>query len=206
MDGSGQPAPSARERDGDIVALVAAGQAEPAFALVLERYERKVFRLCVSMLRDADLAADVAQESFVRIWRALPRFDARAALSTWIYTIARNRALSAIERRRDHEPLDDPGVAAEAEERLAESAGDAPPEDDGHAALLRGFVEQLPERYRRPLVLYYFEERSVEEVAAMLSVGENTVKTWVHRARAMLLERIGAAGLGDPARWLEDVP
>lgn len=202
MDGSAQPVSAARERDRDILGLLAEGRHEPAFALVLERYERKVFRLCVALLRDPEQAADAAQESLVRIWQALGRFDARAALSTWIYTITRNRCLSAIERRRDHESLSDEVVASEAEAHAADRDG---PEPDDRGALLRDYVATLPERYRRPLVLYYFEDRAVDEVAALLGVAENTVKTWLHRARAMLQERLAAAGLGDPTLWLEEL-
>ena len=202
MDGSVQPVSAARERDRDILGLLAEGRQEPAFALVLDRYERKVFRLCVAMLRDPDQAADAAQDSLVRIWQALGRFDERAALSTWIYTITRNRCLSAIERRRDHASLSDEAVADEVEARTADRAG-AEPDDRG--ALLRDYVAALPERYRRPLLLYYYEGCAVDEVASLLGVAENTVKTWLHRARAMLQERLVAAGLGDPALWLEEL-
>ena len=202
MDGSVQPVSAARERDRDNLGLLAEGRQEPAFALVLDRYERKVFRLCVAMLRDPDQAADAAQDSLVRIWQALGRFDERAALSTWIYTITRNRCLSAIERRRDHASLSDEAVADEVEARTADRAG-AEPDDRG--ALLRDYVAALPERYRRPLLLYYFEGCAVDEVASLLGVAENTVKTWLHRARAMLQERLVGAGLGDPALWLEEL-
>ncbi|MFM2289254.1 MAG: Sigma-W factor, partial [Pseudomonadota bacterium] len=137
MDGSALPASAARERDRDILVLLAEGRQEPAFALVLERYERKVFRLCVAMLRDPDQAADAAQDSLVRIWQALGRFDERAALSTWIYTVTRNRCLSAIERRRDHDSLSDEAVAQEGEVRTA-SGAQVETEDRGE--LLRDFV------------------------------------------------------------------
>jgi len=77
----------------------------------MERYEQKVYRLCCSILRNPDQAEDAAQESLVRVRRALPRYDSRASLSTSIYTITRNRCLTAIERRRDLESLSDAGVA-----------------------------------------------------------------------------------------------
>jgi RNA polymerase sigma-70 factor (ECF subfamily) len=70
--------------------------------------------------------------------------------------------------------------------------------------LLRELVEALPERYRRTLTLYYYEEKSVAEVAAMLSLPEGTIKTNLHRARALLSDRVRSLGLGDPKFWLED--
>ena len=200
----------ARERDRDIVALVARGEVEPAFALLMERYERKVYRLCCSVLRDPDQAADAAQDSLVRIWKALGRYDDRASLSTWIYTITRNRCLTAIERRRDLASLSDEAVAAEVEVRTGEGSVGAGAHEaaDGEdrTALLQELVAGLPERYRKPLVLYYFEECAIAEVAHMLGATEGAVKTWIHRARALLLERVQAAGLGDAGYWLEDMP
>jgi RNA polymerase sigma-70 factor (ECF subfamily) len=208
MDGSQPPAggPEARERDRDVVALIARGDLEPAFALLLERYERKVYRLCCSVLRDPDQAADAAQESLVRIWKALGRYDDRASLSTWIYTITRNRCLTAIERRRDLASLSDEAVAAEVEVRAADGHGSEAAQVEDRSALLRELVGGLPERYRKPLVLYYFEDCAIAEVAQMLGATEGAVKTWIHRARALLLERVQAAGLGDAGYWLEDTP
>jgi RNA polymerase sigma-70 factor (ECF subfamily) len=208
MDGSLPPAvgPEARERDRDVVTLIARGDLEPAFALLLERYERKVYRLCCSVLRDPDQAADAAQESLVRIWKALGRYDDRASLSTWIYTITRNRCLTAIERRRDLASLSDEAVAAEVEVRAADGHGSEAAQVEDRSALLRELVGGLPERYRKPLVLYYFEDCAIAEVAQMLGATEGAVKTWIHRARALLLERVQAAGLGDAGYWLEDTP
>jgi len=192
-------APAAGPRDQDIVELLRGGAVEAAFGRLVERYERKVFRLCCSLLRDPDQARDAAQETLLRVWKALPKYDQRASLSTWIYTITRNRCLTAIERRRDLDSLSDPAV-----ERELESVRTVAPEAaQDHLAVLRELVEALPERYRRALTLFYYEQRSVEEVAAMLGLPEGTIKTNLHRARAMLLARVRSLGLGDPAFWLE---
>jgi RNA polymerase sigma-70 factor (ECF subfamily) len=190
----------AGQRDRDIVELLQGGSHGTAFDRLLERYERKVYRLCCSLMRDPDQAADVAQESLLRVWKALPGYDQRASLSTWIYTITRNRCLTAIERRRDLDSLSDPAV-----EQAAEAAVAAEPQaEQDHLGLLRELVDALPERYRRTLSLYYYEEKSVAEVAAMLGQPDGTIKTNLHRARALLSERVRALGLGDPKLWLED--
>src|SRR6185437_2445541 len=102
----------AADKDQDVVGLLRAGTAERAFALLLPRYEQKIYRLCCALLRDRSQAEDVAQESLVRIWRMLHRYDGRAALSTWIYAITRNRCLTALERRRRAD--DDAADAADA--------------------------------------------------------------------------------------------
>lgn len=198
----------AGQRDRDIVELLQGGSFEAAFGRLAERYESKVYRLCCSLLRDPDQAADAAQESLLRIWKALAGYDQRASLSTWIYTITRNRCLTAIERRREHDSMSDPVVeqAAEAAGAVAATGGGSADEPQDHLALLRELVDALPEQFRRTLTLFYYEERSVSEVAAMLGQPEGTVKTRLHRARAMLLERVRALGLGDARLWLTENP
>ena len=189
----------AGQRDQDIVDLLHGGATEAAFERLIGRYERKVYRLCCSLLRDPDQAEDAAQESLVRVWRALPKYDQRASLSTWIYTITRNRCLTAIERRRELDSLSDPVVEHEA----AVAQPVRPEAETDHLAVLRELVEALPERSRRVLTLFYYEERSVAEVAAMLGLPEGTVKTNLHRARAALAEKLRDLGLDDPNFWLE---
>jgi RNA polymerase sigma-70 factor (ECF subfamily) len=187
--------------------LLQGGSHEAAFERLAERYETKVYRLCCSILRDPDQAADAAQESLLRIWKALPTYDQRASLSTWIYTITRNRCLTALARRRELDSMSDPVVEQAAEEAgAAAGLGASSPEvAQDHLVLLRELVEALPERFRRTLMLYYYEERSVSEVALMLGQPEGTIKTNLHRARALLLERVHALGLGDAKLWLEEV-
>jgi RNA polymerase sigma-70 factor (ECF subfamily) len=199
MDAFSPPvtASAAALRDGDIQALLERDDRAAAFALIAQRYEKKVYRLCLAMLRDTAAAQDAAQESLVRVWRALPGFDARAALSTWIYAITRNRCLTALERARSDLSLADESVQAEAD---AVSAHDAAPGTE-QAQAIRRLVDELPDGPRRVITLYYFEERAVAEVAAMLGCPVGTVKTHLFRARAALLARMKALGLADPALW-----
>jgi RNA polymerase sigma-70 factor (ECF subfamily) len=192
-------------QDRDILALLQSGAVEPAFQLTLGRYQDKVYRLCCALLRDPSAAEDAAQESLVRIWKAIGSYDGRASLSTWIYAITRNRCLTAIERRRELASLSDEAVAAEAE-AMAESHGAADDEPLEGSALLRELVDGLPERYRRTLTLFYYHDRSVSEVARMLAMPEGTVKTNLSRARAALTEQLRRRGLSDPRHWLETSP
>ena len=190
----------AAERDRDIAELLRKGNRDLAFEELLRRYEGKVYRLCCALLRDRTQAEDATQESLVRVWKALDRYDERASLSSWIYAITRNRCLTALEKRRPMDSLDELGEEAE----FGLPASGEPP--DGRAEQLLGLVELLPERLRRALVLYYYEERSVSEVALMLGCPEGTVKTALFRARAALAEMLKRRGLDDPAYWQEDAP
>jgi RNA polymerase sigma-70 factor (ECF subfamily) len=190
----------AADRDSDIVQLLQRGDRNRAFALLLQRYEGKVYGLCCGLLRDRIQAEDAAQESLVRVWTALGNYDGRASLSSWIYAITRNRCLTALTRRtadveaREREWRQDPDELAASLQPLPEAQSDE----------LRAMVDQLPERLRRTLILYYYEDRSVSEVALMLGCPEGTVKTCLFRARAALARELKRRGLDDPRHWLED--
>ena len=173
--------------DEAIIQLVQAGREQEAFERLVTAYRRRVFGLAYSILHDRAAAEDLAQEVFVKLWQALPRYDGRAQLSTWIYAITRNAAVSALRARRRSVSLANAGVLAEAEAVAAEPAPE--PED----SRLRRHVEALPEKQRQAVTLYYMDERPVAEVAEMMGVPVNTVKTHLHRARANLAAVIGAA-------------
>ena len=163
---------------------------DEAIALLLPAFRRKVFGLAYSFLRDREAAEDVTQEVFIKVWRALPGFDGRASMSTWIYTIARNTSLSALRARRPHSSLSDPEVM-----EAVEAINPVPPADVivDRAALLR-LVDQLPTKQRQVIMLFYMEAQSHEDVATMLAMPVGTVKTLLHRARARL-----SAAAGKPA-------
>jgi RNA polymerase sigma-70 factor (ECF subfamily) len=167
--------------------LVGAGRRDEAIALLLPAFRRKVFGLAYSFLRDRDAAEDVTQEVFIKIWRALPGFDGRASMSTWIYTIARNASLSALRARRPQSSLSDPQVMEAVELSNPVQAADVSVD---RAAILR-LVDQLPVKQRQVIMLFYMEAQSHEEVATMLAMPLGTVKTLLHRARARLSAAAG---------------
>ena len=173
--------------DEAIIQLVQAGRAQEAFERLVPAYRRRVFGLAYSILHDRAAAEDLAQEVFVKLWQALPRYDGRAQLSTWIYAITRNAAVSALRSRRRTVSLSDEDVQAEAE-GIAREPADSP--DD---AALRRRIEALPEKQRQAVTLYYLDERPVDEVAAMMGIPVNTAKTHLHRARASLAAALNVA-------------
>jgi RNA polymerase sigma-70 factor (ECF subfamily) len=198
---STQPAlAGAASDDGDVAEVLRTGGRERAFALLLPRYERKVFRLCCALLRDPSQAQDAAQESLIRIWKALPGYDGRASLSSWIYAITRNRCLTALERRRALASISD----GDSQLELQVAPALATHEADERSGQLRELVGLLPERSRQALTLFYFEERSVSEVAQQLGWPEGSVKTTLYRARVALAELMRRRGLDHPGHWLEN--
>ena len=194
--GQGAPAPSvAMERDADLLVALRAGAHRAVLDGLMDRYRQKVMNLAFSILRDAALAEDLSQTIFVKAWQALPRFDGCAALSTWLYTIARNACLTVVEKERRLVPLDDFQEAADDDGYpLLFGREGAGPETAGQAAVeydVARLLEQLPEPYRRVVVLFYLEDRSCEEVGELLSMPTGTVKALLHRGRKKLAALAG---------------
>ena len=173
--------------DARALELVRSERRDEAIALLLPAFRRKVFGLAYSFLRDREAAEDVTQEVFIKVWRALPGFDGRASLSTWIYAIARNASLSALRARRPQSSLGDPEVMDAVEAIDAAPSADATVD---RAALLR-LIDQLPTKQRQVIMLFYMEEQSHEGVANMLAMPVGTVKTLLHRARARMSAAAG---------------
>ncbi len=182
--------------DDEILQWVREGRRDDAIARLLPAYRERVFALCLSIVGNRAAAEDIAQQVFVKIWRALPAFDGRSALSTWIYTITRNAALSAL-RSRSRRPggsLTEPTMLAEVEAKSAQAAGAAgygAIEADTDARRIEGWVARLPEKQRQVVRLFYLRECSVQEVAEMSGMPVGTVKTLLHRGRERLRELAG---------------
>ena len=190
------PTPSAAmERDADLLAALARGDRHAVLEGLMQRYRQKVMHLALSIVRNPALAEDLSQTAFVKAWQALPKFDGRASLSTWLYTITRNTCLTAVERERRIVPLEDFAEVADDDgdpmvfgraQAGAETAGQAAAEYD-----VEKLLEQLPEPYRRVVVLFYMEDRSCEEVGELLSMPTGTVKALLHRGRKRLAALAG---------------
>jgi len=174
--------------DPDIRRLVDAQEYRGAFELLLSRYERKVFHLAYSFVREHSRAEDLTQEVFLKLWRALPGYSGEASFSTWIYVIARNTCLSHL-RNQTHRKalsLEEPAVQAAADR--ARHARPAAEQRLDCAKLLAA----LSEDQRQVVTLYYLEGRSCDEVAEMLGVAAGTVRSQLYRARLRFAEAAGA--------------
>jgi len=165
---------------------LAAGLRLEAFELLLPAFRDKVLRLAWSILGDHSLAEDAAQEAFIRIWKALPGFRGASSLSTWIYSIARNAALTALQRKGSSSLLS----LADRNAAIAADAHAAGQERTDHSPDVLRFLLALPQNQRQVLALYYIEERSYEEVARILDMPLGTVKTYMHRGRKALAEAV----------------
>ena len=175
------PVPQA---DADIHERLQARQYREAFALLLPRYRDRVFRLTFSMLRDRSQAEDTTQDVFLRVWRALPGYAGQSSLSTWIYAISKNACLSEFRKRRPTVSID-----ADDDEFRPEIAALASRDaDDSATVSVTQLLDQLPERYRQAVTLFYMEDKSYEQTAESLGLPLGTVKALLHRARKKLIE------------------
>ncbi len=156
----------ASQADAQIQERLQAKQYREAFGMLLPHYRDRVFRLTFSMLRDRALAEDTTQDIFLRVWRALPGFAGQSQLSTWIYAISKNACLSELRKRRPQVSLD-----TDEDEQSAEVRGLATEDADDSATVSVGqLLDQLPERYRQAVVLFYMEDKSYEQTAPSLGL------------------------------------
>ena len=163
----------------DVQDLLRQRRYDEALERLLDGYEQKVFRMAVAMLRDRGRAQDATQDVFLKLWRALPSYDGRAALSTWLYTIARNTCLNAVRTETYRRPAGEIGTF----EPHAESIR---PE----SIALQSAIDRLPEVQRMIVTLFYFEDRNIAEVASLLGMPEGTIKSHLHRARRALSDML----------------
>jgi RNA polymerase sigma-70 factor (ECF subfamily) len=158
-----------REAEREAVETCRRGEREAFDRLVL-RYQRDVYRLCYRYVNNHEDANDLAQEVFLKAWRAIPRFRGQSAFSTWLYRIAVNACLNFRALRRPvtqelPEALPDPRLGAAA--RV---------ESDDEARRVRAAVARLPEKQRATLILKVYHELTHEEVAGILGSSVGTVK------------------------------
>jgi len=160
-----------------------------AFEGLYRRHSPRVMGLCLRMCRRRDLAEDCTQATFIRAWRNLKLFEGRSAFSTWLHRIAVNEVLGHL---RNH------GTRAESDSETVEAATEAGASVHTHENLgevmdVEGALSTLPDGARHVVVLQAVYGYSHEEVAEMLGIAVGTCKAQLHRARALLRERLGLA-------------
>ena len=166
-----------------------------AFDLLVDRYYDRLYGYLIRFLKDSDMAEDLLQETFLRVWKNRAEFRNIASFSTWIYTIAGNLARSEWRRRKRWRMI-----------RLGPSRDDEEPEielaDEGigpdsiveiRMAIeeLTEEVHKLPDRYREVVILRDIQGMTYEEIAGIVQVPVGTVKSRLNRGRLILQEKLG---------------
>ena len=173
-----------------LIARIAGGD-RLAMQVLFARHHVRVYRFVLRLVRNEATAEDLISDVFLDVWRQAGKFEGRSAVSTWILSIARFKALSAL-RRRPEQELDD-----ETAEQIEDQSDD--PEvalaKKDKAAVLRQALSKLSAEHREIVDLVYYHEKSVEEVAGIVGIPEATVKTRMFYARKKLSELLKEQGI-----------
>jgi RNA polymerase sigma-70 factor (ECF subfamily) len=167
-----------------IVAQIVSGQKE-RFRILVNRHDRAVYGMGLSFFRNAEDAADFTQEVFLKAFRNLSRFEGRSRFSTWLYKIAYNTAVNGVTRRREEYRTlaeEDPAKDGDTPERYVLRGA-------AREAVLEA-VRNLPERYRTCVDLFFFYDRSYQEIEAITGLPVNTIKSHVFRAKKLLRDKL----------------
>jgi RNA polymerase sigma-70 factor (ECF subfamily) len=159
------------------------------------RHSVRVYRFILRIVRDTTMAEDLVSQVFLDVWRAARQFEGRSQVSTWLLSIARFKALTAMRQRR-HEDIDQENVL-----EIADPA-DTPETSMDRAdtsAILRACIAKLSPAHREIINLVYYHEKSVEEAGQIIGIPQSTVKTRMFYARKQLAELLKGAGVNNMA-------
>lgn len=176
--------------DQSLIEEIGAGN-KLALRTLYVRHQVKVFRFLCGIVRDRSVAEDLVNDVFIDIWHQASRFEGRSTVSTWVLAIARYKALSTL-RRPSTEEFDEERAAA------IEDEADDPEviaQKRTKGELLRDCLARLSAEHREIVDLVYYQEKSIEECSAIISIPENTVKTRLFHARKKLAELAKSIGL-----------
>jgi RNA polymerase sigma-70 factor (ECF subfamily) len=162
-----------------------------AMQVLFARHHVRVFRFVLRLVRNEATAEDLISEVFLDVWRQAGKFEGRSAVSTWLLSIARFKALSVLRRKPESE-LDE--ETAEAIEDTSDTP-DVTLEKKQKADIIRKCLSGLSNEHREIVDLVYYHEKSVEEVAEIVGIPEATVKTRMFYARKKLAELLKAQGI-----------
>jgi RNA polymerase sigma-70 factor (ECF subfamily) len=186
-----RPPPKAPDTSDEVlIGKIAAGN-RLAMQALFARHNVRIYRFVLRMVGDNGLAEDLTSEVFLSVWQQAHRFEARSAVTTWLLAIARYKALAELRRRPQaasseressdiSDPADTPDVAFEIKHR---------------GEILRKCLARLSREHREVIDLVYYHEKSVQEVAEIIGIGGNTVKTRMFYARKQLSKLLEAEGV-----------
>ena len=181
--------------DRELMGRLARGDRD-ALGPLMERHHRRLFRIALSYLRDADEAMDAVQETFVKAYQAASRWDPVSEVAPWLSRIAVNHSIDRYRRRRRRLRSEEPMPEQTGDHDSRWQAGLPSPEHEASGRevgqRIAAALQTLPERQRAIFVLRHYDERTLPEIADTLGMSLGTVKSSLHRAVARLRERLGS--------------
>ena len=176
--------------DDMLLASIADG-GRTAMHILYSRHNVRVYRFILRIVRDSSIAEDLVSQVFLDVWRTARQFEGRSQVSTWLLSIARFKALTALRQRR-FEDIDQEEVREIADNS---ETPEASLERSTTSAILRACVAKLSPAHREIINLVYYHEKSVEEVGQIIGIPQSTVKTRMFYARKQLAELLRCAGV-----------
>jgi RNA polymerase sigma-70 factor (ECF subfamily) len=162
-----------------------------AMHTLYSRHNVRVYRFILRIVRDASMAEDLVSQVFLDVWRTARQFEGRSQVSTWLLSIARFKALTALRQRR-HEDIDQEDMLEIADEA---DTPEASLDRSNTSAILRACVAKLSPAHREIINLVYYHEKSVEEAGEIIGIPQSTVKTRMFYARKQLADLLKGAGV-----------
>jgi RNA polymerase sigma factor (sigma-70 family) len=180
------------EDDQYYIRLVREGDTN-AFAVLVNRYKDMVFTLSLKMLKDREEAEEVAQDTFLKLFKSLSKFNRESKFSTWIYKVAFNTCLDRLKKNKRMQPVISMDEFTEQETMSLMTVLDSIEEKE-RTQMIQDCLQELPGEDSFLLTLYYFEEQSLEEIATIIGITPNNVKIRLYRNRkklaSLLTERL----------------
>lgn len=168
-----------------------ARQDQGALRTLYARHQVRIYRFIVRLVRIEAVAEELTNEVFMEVWHNAGKFEKRSSVSTWMLSIAHNRAVSSLRKRRETN-WDEDGAKEIADE---DDNPEVTAQKADKGALLRKCLEQLSDEHREIIDLVYYHEKSIAEVSAVVGIPEATVKTRMFYARKRLSEIMKSAGV-----------
>jgi RNA polymerase sigma factor (sigma-70 family) len=169
-----------QNRQTDLIRRLRSGDGR-AFAEFVEKYQQQVFMCCRLLGLSENETEDIASETFLAVYQGIGRYTGRAKLSTWLWKIAYNKAISHIRQKIRHQKLQE-RLQNQYDEQITDPSG------DDKAGIVWDAVKKLPQDYAMAVVLHYRQEKSVKEIADIMRKRQNTVKVLLFRGRERLKE------------------
>lgn len=178
-------------KDADLVRQVLDKNRE-AYGVLFERYKGLVYRRCLMMLGNCDMALDVLQDSFLTAYRNLDRLKNPEKFSSWVAGIARNQCLN-MRRKKDFKSVSLDYLSERGVQKAV--SGDFFSEDDERMEMIRKILPELPKKQREAIELYYLKDNSIKEIAGFLDVTVSAVKSRLFQARKRIVQRLEKEGI-----------
>ncbi|MEE9554333.1 MAG: sigma-70 family RNA polymerase sigma factor, partial [candidate division Zixibacteria bacterium] len=180
--------------DQALVKMALAGD-QKAYKELFDMHRQSIFHIAVKIVRNAEEAKDLVQETFIKAFGSLKTYDSTYRFSTWLYKIAANCSIDSIRKRRIHAlSLDKPISTKDGDVQMEVADYTYHPERDLYAKRKRlgieEAIEELPEKYKEVIVLRHKEDKAYEEIASHLKVPVGTVKARIFRARELLKKKL----------------